>query len=423
MFYFEQLLQTALNGIDSANVTAAVLGVAGTILLLSFLYSAYQAFASGGDVRMLAISGIKYLILGLVFANYGRVFRDINGMFNSVANFIYSSTGVGDLFANWMSQLAQYWQANGNASLWNLVTGLASGVISLMLILSAFVIFPVCYLIFTFFYALYGSVLYVTGPFVLALLPARGLGQLSRTYLVNLATFQAWGIIYAILQVLMSAVNLSSINAVLGANGVLNSFVGSSQMILLALTASIFSFSIALIPFISSRVVRGDVGSTMLTTIGAMTAAASAVASLAAAAFIGVGEGVVASQGAGRGAAAASHPPPPPPSGPGARSSSASPAAGASVSPGGSDGTAAISSTSMSPTPPSDGAMHGASASTPGSTASAPGALASAPPPTASPSSSPGRPGQYRGFNVPHAAAWYVGYSLGSAYRGLKGKE
>ena len=291
MFYFEQLFQTALNGIDSANVTGAVLSVAGVILLLSFLYSAYQAFAAGGDVRMLAVSGIKYLILGLVFASYGTVFRDVNGMFNSVANFIYNSTGVGDVFSNWMSQLAQYWQSNGNTSLWNLVTGLASGVISLWLILGAFVIFPVCYLIFTVFYAMYGAVLYVTGPFVLALLPTRGLGQLSRTYLINLMTFQAWGLIYAIIQVLMSAVNLSSINAVLGANGVLNSFVGSSEMILLALTASIFSFSIALIPFMASRIVRGDVGSTMLMLVGTMTAAAGAVASLAAASFVGVGEG------------------------------------------------------------------------------------------------------------------------------------
>jgi len=418
VFYFEQLLQTALNGIDGAHVTAAVLGLAGTILLLSFLYSVYQAFASGGDVRMLAISGIKYLIVGLVFADYGTVFRNVNGMFNLVANFIYNSTGVGDLFANWMSQLAQYWQANGNTSLWNLVTGLASGVISLLLILSAFVIFPVCYLIFTFFYAMYGSVLYVTGPFVLALLPARGLGQLSRAYLVNLVTFQAWGIIYAILQVLMSAVNLSSINAVLGANGVLNSFVGSSQMILLALTASIFSLSIALIPFISSRIVRGDIGSTMMTMIGAMTTAASAVASFAAASFIGAGEGLVASQGAGGGAAASSLPPPPSALGP--RSSSAPPVADAGVCPGGNGGTAAIASASMSPTPPSAGAMNEAGASAPGSATSD---AASAPSSSASPLRSSGRPGQYRGFNVPHAAAWYVGYSLGSAYRGLKGKE
>jgi hypothetical protein len=412
VFYFEQLLQTALNGIDAANVTGAVLGVAGTILLLSFLYSAYQAFAAGGDVRMLAISGIKYLILGLVFASYGAVFRDVNAMFNSVANFIYNSTGVGDLFANWMNQLSQYWQTNGSTSLWNLVTGLASGVISLWLILGAFVIFPVCYLIFTIFYALYGSVLYVTGPFVLALLPTRGLGQLSRTYLVNLMTFQAWGLIYAIIQVLMSAVNLSSIGAVLGANGVLNSFVGSSEMILLALTASIFSFSIALIPFIASRIVRGDVGSTMLTMVGTMAAAASAVASLAAASFVGVGEGAIASHSAGGGAAG----------GAGAGTPPLPPRDFVSGSSGSGAATAAYAS--MPPTPPS--------ASNTSTEAQASGYGNQAPPQTTSgdsqtSSASPWRasshPGQYRGFNIPHAMAWYVGYSLGSAYRGVRGKE
>ena len=348
MFYFEQLFQTALNGIDGANVTGAVLSVAGTILLLSFLYSAYEAFAAGGDVRMLAISGIKYLVLGLVFASYGTVFRSVNTMFNSVADFIYNSTGVGDVFSNWMTQLAQYWQSNGNTSMWNLVTGLASGVISLWLILGAFVIFPVCYLIFTVFYAMYGAVLYVTGPFVLALLPTRSLGQLSKTYLVNLMTFQAWGLIYAILQVLMSAVNLSSIDNVLNANGVLNSFVGSSQMILLALTASIFSFSIVLIPFIASRIVRGDVGSTMMTLVSAMTTTASAVAGMAAASFVGVGEGAVA------GAAGGASPAPPPPSASVPVVASLRDQAPGSAGANGSSGSSpAVTSTSMSPTPPS----------------------------------------------------------------------
>ena len=404
MFYFQQLLQTALNGIDSANVTSAVVSVAGTILVLSFLYSAYQAFASGGDVRMLAISGIKYLILGLVFANYGSVFREVNGMFNSVANFIYNASSVGDLFANWMNQLAQYWQANGTTSLWNLVTGLASGVISLILILIAFVLFPVFYLIFTIFYAIYGSVLYVTGPLILALLPARGLGQLSRTYLVNLMTFHAWALIYAILQVLMSAVNLSSIDAVLNANGVLNSFLGSSQMILLALTASVFSLSIALIPFIASRIVRGDVGSTMMTTVNAL----ATTASVAAASFTGVREGALASQAVGgRGA--------PPP---------AMPSVGASApSFNGGAGPANVSQ-SISPTPAAAGALNrGSVAATPDNGSSAGGfaAATASPASIAAPQRASSSAGQYRGFNVPHAMAWYVGYSLGSAYRGLRG--
>lgn len=418
MFYFEQLLQTALNGIDGANVTGSVLTVAGSILLLSFLFSAYQAFAAGGDVRMLAISGIKYLIVGLIFASYGSVFRDVNGMFNSVANFIYNLAGIGDVFATWMQQLAQYWQSNGSTSLWNLVTGLASGVISLWLILGAFVIFPVCYLIFTVFYAMYGSVLYVTGPFVLALLPARGLGQLSRTYLVNLMTFEAWGLIYAVLQVLMSAVNLSSIGAVLGANGVLNSFVGSSQMILLALTASIFSFSIVLIPFIASRIVQGDVGSTMVTVVSAMTTTASAVAGMAAASFVGLGEGAAAavSGGTSPDALSASSRVPVVAS---LRDSVSTMSTGANGSGGAS--TEAIGATSMSPVPPSSvvDAPSGADGTNNDSSvlaAAGPGG----PRLPIRPSSSHGR---YHGFNAPHAMAWYVGHSLGSAYRGIKGGE
>jgi hypothetical protein len=264
---------------------------------------------------------------------------------------------------------------------------------------------------------MYGSVLYVTGPFVLALLPARGLGQLSRTYLVNLMTFQAWGLIYAILQVLMSAVNLSSINAVLNANGVLNSFVGSSQMILLALTASIFSLSIALIPFIASRIVRGEVGGTMMTVVSAITTTAS----MAAASFSGMGEGALASHAAGGGAA----PPAPPPAGLGT-ASSAPAAAGASVSPVGGAAAAAIASTSMPPTSPSGSTTSGVSAAIPsGESSDASSATTTATPAPSSVSAgrSFARPGQHRGFNIPHAMAWYVGHSLGSAYRGLREGE
>ena len=173
MFYFEQLLQTALSGIDGTNIMTTVLEVAATILLLSFLYSAYQAFASGGDVRMLAVSSAKYLILGLVFTSYGTIFRDVTGMFNSVADFIYNSTGVGDVFSNWMSQLVNYFEAQGWSSMWGLITGGISGVLSAAIIIVGFILYPITYLIFTVFYALYGSVLYVVGPFILGKRPVK----------------------------------------------------------------------------------------------------------------------------------------------------------------------------------------------------------------------------------------------------------
>ncbi|HME59135.1 MAG TPA: hypothetical protein VKF63_12410 [Terracidiphilus sp.] len=290
-FYFEQLLQTALQGIDGFNITSTVLGVAGSILLLSLLYSCYQAFAGGGDVRSLAVSGVVYLVLGLVFVNYGAVFRDVVGMFNSVADFIYTSVGAGDVFSQWLSDLSSYFSQNGWSSLWGLVTGGLSGLLGALLIMVAFVIFPLSYTVFTLFYALYGTVLYVVGPFVLALLPARGMNQLARTYLVNLMVFASWGVIYAILQALMSAVNLGSLNQVLNANGILNSFLGSGQVVLLALASIVFSIAIAFIPYIASRIVRGDVGSTLLALGGAALTVASTAASLAGKAVLGGSSG------------------------------------------------------------------------------------------------------------------------------------
>jgi hypothetical protein len=228
----------------------------------------------------------------LVFANYGTVFRDVIGMFNSVANFIYTSVGVGDVFSTWLNDLSDYFNQNGWSSLWGLVNGGISGLLGAMLIIVAFIIFPLSYTLFSLFYALYGSVLYVVGPFVLALLPARGFGQLARTYLMNLMVFGAWGLLYGIIQALMTAVNMGSLNAVLNSNGILNSFFGSGQVILLAMASILFSISIALIPFIASRIVRGEVGTTMLVIAGTVVSATKlAVKSTAAAASGGGGGG------------------------------------------------------------------------------------------------------------------------------------
>lgn len=261
-FYFEQVLQTALNGIDQ-NVTGPVLQLAGVILILSLLYAVYEAYSNGGDVRALGIAGIKYLVLGLVFLNYQQAFRSVNGMFNSVADFIYNTNGIGDVIQNWLNALSAYIGQQGLSSFWTLVTGAISGLLDVLLILVGLVILPVSYTLFTLAYALYGSILYLVGPFVLALWPSRAMGQLARTYFVNLMIFQSWGLLYAILQVLITALQMNSINAVLGGNGVLNAFVGSSQMVLLGAVSILFAIAIALIPFIASRLVRGDVGNTV----------------------------------------------------------------------------------------------------------------------------------------------------------------
>lgn len=391
-FYFEQVLQTALQGIDNQNITAAVLQIGGAILLLSLLYSAYQAFTAGGDVRMLAVSATSYLVLGLVFLNYGQVFRDVTGMFSSVADFIYNLSGVGDLFNQWLNDLSTYADGNIWQGLWGLVTGGIPGFLSTLLIIVAFIIFPLSYTLFTLFYALYGSVLYVTGPFVLALLPAtRGMGQLARTYLINLMIFGAWSIIYALIQVLMTAINMDSLNGVLNSNGILNGFLGSGQMVLLAIASILFSISIAFIPYIASRIVRGDVGSTLFALGGAAMTVASTAAAVAGKAFT--------SGGAGFGSAtrASDGPPPPPP-------------------------------------PPSSSVVSGSGAIAVGDYSSAPRPLASEmpmsaassvggqPPSPVRPQRGSTRPGQPQPFSFTDYAFWWGGYGLGKL-AGTRRKE
>jgi len=328
-FYFEQVLQTALNGIDQ-NVTGPVLRLAGVILILSLLYAVYEAYSNGGDVRALGVAGVKYLVLGLVFLNYQQAFRSVNGMFNGVADFIYNTNGIGDVVQNWLNSVSAYVGQQGLSSFWTLVTGAISGLLDMLLILAGLIILPVSYTLFTLAYAMYGSILYIIGPFVLALWPSRAMGQLSRTYFVNLMIFQSWGLLYAILQVLITALQMNSVNAVLGGNGVLNAFVGSSQMVLLGAVSILFSIAIALIPFMASRLVRGEVGNTVFALAAVANRAARSILSSSSASHAaggapqamsdsdpsaGGGHGALAASrggGAGGGLLAESKPPTPP---------------------------------------------------------------------------------------------------------------
>jgi hypothetical protein len=311
-----------------------------------------------------------------------------------VADFIYNSTGVGDLFSNWMAELVAYAEAQGWSSIWGLITGGLSGLLSAAIIIVGFIIYPISYLVFTVFYALYGSVLYVVGPFVLALLPIRGVGQLARTYAINVMVFGAWGLIYAIVQVLMSAINLNSIAAVLNANGVLNSFVGSGSMILLALVSILFSISIAFIPYIASRVVRGDVGSTMFAILGAAATAASVAATAA-------GKAVM-SGGAGFNAAT---------SGGGDRSPGGEGGGGA-VMAGGSGRAEGYSSRPPRPlsseTSTASSAFDGGPAAASSSTSNS-----QSPPPPPRPSQEGSRPTYPRQSGLANRLFWWSGYGLG----------
>src|SRR5215831_2327874 len=314
-FYFEQLLENGLNGIDQQGITGAVLQIAGAILILSLLWAVYEAYTSGGDVRSLGVACVKYLVLGLVFLNYRSAFRAVNGMFNGVADGIYNLSGGVDVIKAWGNSLSQAWQTNPNwfSALWNMVTGGVSAIVAALITLAGYFLLPMTYTFFTLFYALYGSILYVVGPLVLALMPSRGLGQMGRSFFTNMMVFQCWGLLYAILQSLMSALQIT--NPMQLSGSFLQAFVGSSQMIMMSIASVLLSAMVAIIPFIASRIVRGDIGSTLMTVVSGALTAGGVAAGLA----FGDGGGLTTAR-----TAAQEVPPPPPAGGSGVTSRNAS---------------------------------------------------------------------------------------------------
>ena len=254
----------------------------------------------------------------MIIANWSSVFRDVNESFNSAANFIGSSSGAGDMFLNWMTQLQQQATNNPNLTFWDMITGDQAGAITVLLLVVAYVLYALAIIVFCFFYTLFGTVLYVLGPLVLALIPITGLGQLGKTYAVNVMIWNAWGILYAIFGALITAIHFNQVSDVLG-NGFLGFLKGVPDSMMLGLVSIFYALSIALIPFIAKRAISGDVGSTAF----ALVRAGATVAGAALAGVTGFASGVssasVSAGGSGSGAGAgtsaglASSMPPPTP--------------------------------------------------------------------------------------------------------------
>jgi hypothetical protein len=275
VFYFQQLLNNALAGIDGTAIISTVTNFAFAILLIGFLIGLYQAAFRGGDLQALAGTAIKYLIVAMIVSNWATVFRGVNGSFNTVANFIGSSSGAGDMFQSWMGQLQQQFTNNPSLTLTDIITGDAAATITVVLLVVAYLLYALAMIVFCFFYTLFGAVLYVVGPLVLALIPMPGVGQLGKSYAVNVMIWNAWGILYAVFGALITAIQVNQVNNILG-NGFLGFLKGAGDSVMLGLVSIFYALAIALIPFIAKRIISGDVGSTVFALVRAGGVAAGA---------------------------------------------------------------------------------------------------------------------------------------------------
>jgi hypothetical protein len=295
---FERFLTQARSGIDSTGITSGMQNVAYVVLLVGFLWQIYQSATHGGDVRGLGTSLIKYVATAVVVMNYGTIFTAINQGFVDAGNWVSNASGAGSLLENWANDLQTQYNQAGFQQLWGLITGSMAGLLDGLLILSAYVLYPVVIVIFGFFYIFYGSVLYIFGPIVVALMPLGATNRIAKAYVENIFVWNSWPILYGGFGALLSAVQMGQVGQMLGQNDFLGGLGNLEGSFLIGLVSIVYSLAIAVIPFVAKRIVSGDVGSTAAAMIGTAVTALTA----GAAGFEGAAAGVTGSRTGATGA-------------------------------------------------------------------------------------------------------------------------
>ena len=161
-FPYDQALQTAINSFNG-NIMPTLFFIAKAILTVSLLWSLYDAWVKGGDVRSLGISLLKYAAVSIVVLHWNSVFTDIVNCFDSVSYQIYQSAGISDLWTTYTQNLQQAWNNQNVGSIWTIIRGSFSALIAMLGVLAGYVLWPIAAVIFVVFYTFWGCVLYGVG--------------------------------------------------------------------------------------------------------------------------------------------------------------------------------------------------------------------------------------------------------------------
>jgi len=298
---FERFLTQAVSGIDSTGITSGMQNVAYVVLVVGFLWQVYQSALHGGDVRGLGTSLIKYVVTAVVVMNYGTVFTTINQGFVNSGNWVSNASGAVNLFQNWSTDLQTQYSQGGYQQAWGLITGSLAGLLDAILILVAYLLYPIVIVIFGFFYIFYGSILYIFGPIVIALMPLGAANRIAKSYVENVFIWNAWPVLYGGFGALLSAVQMGQVGQMLNQNDFLGGLGNLEGSFLIGIVSIVYSLAIAIIPFIAKRIVSGDVGSTAVAMVGTAVTALTAGAAGIEGAAAGVAAAGASSAGAGAG--------------------------------------------------------------------------------------------------------------------------
>lgn len=303
----DPFFMTMWNNYCNAVSVSTVTSVAYTILSVVAIGGVYGVFSRGGDLRELFAHFVKVAICGLLIAHWQTFFvTDItkNGVFQ-IATSINSTDVYSALGTSLWNEIKE------NTTTWGGIfeTIMSDGILEILEILFtllAMLCYAVAYGILCVLFTLWGLVLYVLGPILVATIPSGFFGNLGASYIKGMIEWLSWPIIFAIISEVMAKLNVASGS---GSGGTLwqDSPLGSiGSETLLAMSTIIFSLMLLAMPWMAHRILGGDFAGSMGASASKMIEAAKNAGSSAGKAGVAVATaGVGAAAGAAAGASGA----------------------------------------------------------------------------------------------------------------------
>jgi hypothetical protein len=309
IFQFQAMLVAVVNAI-SGSLLSTEKTVAYVLMTVCLVLGVYEAYVRGGDLRSLAGAFLKYIVAAFVIGYWTNFFSDAFTGFNQLANAIDNGFGAGDLLKDWTAQIQNLFNLNGYQNIFKSIPWTPSALLTLFEIALAYIIYPIATQIFALIYTFWGSCLFAIGPFVIALAPSSLINSLTKYYVLNLAIWNTWTVIYAVFGTLIAAIHANDVNEIV--NGNLNSygfgtaaFAGMDGGIeMIGLISIIYAICILLIPMVAAFILRGQfsaVGAGISTAVsrivnggmtGAKAGAAGGPVGMGAGAMLGAGLGM-----------------------------------------------------------------------------------------------------------------------------------
>ena len=256
-FPYDQALQTAINSFNG-NIMPTLFFIAKAILTVSLLWSLYDAWVKGGDVRSLGISLLKYAAVSIVVLHWNSVFTDIVNCFDSLSYQIYQSAGISDLWTTYTSSLQQAWDAQHVDSIWSIIRGSFSALIAMLGVLAGYVLWPIAAVIFVVFYTFWGCVLYGVGPLVIATMPSTTLSRFHVRYIESVFVWNCWGLLVTLYTSMLAALHIGNIQNGFAPQSIVGFFGNIDQSLYLSITSAVMSIGIIAIPFCARSILMGE---------------------------------------------------------------------------------------------------------------------------------------------------------------------